>query len=261
MNATWKHRLVVLLFGMSLSRAQTFDVATFKLSPPPEGDKIFINTGRALNGRVDFSNASLADCIKFAYGISSDAQLAGPDWAKSKDWRYDIVGQAPHDTPRETLQIMVQKLLAERLKLVLHNEQRVLPYLALSAGKAPLKIQPSKDPTAQPPGFFVAGRIVSPAMSMSNLALLLSRFERQTILDRTELKGMYDVHLEWVPESLRNLPARPDGAPILFNGEPVDSRPSLSTAVQEQLGLKLETRKGPIEVLVVDSVEKTPAAN
>jgi uncharacterized protein (TIGR03435 family) len=258
---TRKRYLFVALLGMGLSRAQTFDVATVRLSPPPEGDRIVINTGRALNGKVDFSNASLSDCIKFAYGISSDAQLDAPDWAKSKDVRYEIVGQAPPDTPRETLQAMVQKLLAERLKLVLHSEQRVLPYVALVAGKAPVKIRPSKDPSAQPTGFNVAGRIVSPAMSMATLATLLSRFERQAILDRTDMKGMYDVRIEWTPESIRNLPLRPDGGPPMINGEPVVLGPSLSTALQEQLGLKLEARKGPVEVLVVDSANKTPVEN
>lgn len=251
MNSAWTQPLLVAVLGTCLSRAQTFDVATVKPSPPPEGDKIFINTGRALNGKVEFSNASLSDCIKFAYGISSDAQLDAPDWAKSKDVRYDIVGQAPPETPRETLQVMVQKLLAERLKLVLHGEQRVLPYLALVADKVPLKMQPAKDPSAQPTSFNVAGRIVNPAMRMSTLAMLLSRFERQTILDRSGLKGPYDVHLEWGP----------DGAPILINGEPADSRPSLATALREQLGLKLESRKGPVEVLVVDSVNKAPVEN
>ena len=81
--------------------ALEFEVATVKPSPPPEGDLININLGTARNGRLTFGNASLSDCLKFAYGIVSDAQLAGPDWIKSKSVRFDIVAQAAPDASRE----------------------------------------------------------------------------------------------------------------------------------------------------------------
>ncbi len=83
---------------------------------------------------------------------------------------------------------------------------------------------------------------------MKGLATLLSRFERETVIDLTGLEGQFEFKLEWTPD---NGPAPPDGA----------SAPSLFTAVQEQLGLKLESRKGPLDVLVVDHAEKVPTEN
>jgi uncharacterized protein (TIGR03435 family) len=227
--------------------AQEFEVAAVKQSPPPEGDTININLGTVRNGRLTFANASLSDCLKFAYNIASDAQLAGPDWIK--DARFDIVAQAPAATPREQLALMLQTLLAERLKVVLHHEQKTLPFLALVVGKNGPKFHEAKADPAPDTGFNVAGRIVRNQLSMRMLALLLSRFERQTVLDMTGLKGLFEVRLEWTPDDGR-APAAADSV-----------GPSLYTAVQGQLGLKLEARKGPVDVLVVDSAEKVPADN
>ena len=215
-----------------------FEVATLKQSPPPTGDLININLGRVLNDTVTFTNASLSDCLKFAYGIVSDAQLQGPDWIKSKAVRFDIVAKAPNGTPREQIMLMVQALLAERLKLELHHEQKQLSYLALIAGKGSPRLKESTSTGGNPS---VRGRIDAVHMAMPLLATLLSRFERQTIVDMTGLMGYYEFKLEWTPES-------GDG-------------PSLFTAVQEQLGLRLEARKSPLDVLVVDSAERIPAEN
>jgi len=242
--------IVFLANAISPAAAQKpeFDVATVKRSRPPEGNTININLGRIVNGKVELTNASLSDCINFAYGIVAESQLAGPDWIKSRtEVRFDIVAQALADTPREGLLLMLQSLLTERLRLVLHREQRELPFLALVAAKNGPKLQPSRVDAAQPTGVQVAGRIASPRMAMALLTTLLSRFERQTVLDRTGLEGWFDVRLEWTP-------AGPDGT--------VDAeRPTLFTAIQEQLGLRLESRKGPVEVLVVDSAEKFPTEN
>jgi uncharacterized protein (TIGR03435 family) len=99
-------------------------------------------------------------------------------------------------------------------------------------------------------------------MNMQTLATLLSRFERQTVLDKTGLAGFFQVRLEWTPERLRDLPLRPDGGLPQLNGQTIDpAGPSVYTAIQEQLGLRLESRKGPVDVLVVDSADKTPAEN
>ncbi len=83
----------------SLASAQPFEVATLKLSPPPQSNAININIGTARNGRVTLTNAILSDCLKFAYGLVSDAQLSGPDWINSGAIRFDIEGRSPADTP------------------------------------------------------------------------------------------------------------------------------------------------------------------
>jgi uncharacterized protein (TIGR03435 family) len=236
-----------------------FDVASVKVSQPAvAGQPISINLGTRRNGRVTLGNVTLSDCIRFAYSIVSDMQIAGPDWIKSGEPRFDIVAQASANTPDDQLLLMTQTLLADRLKLALHHEQRPLPFLALIVGKTGTKFG-----TANPGGTVSlrSGRIVHSQISMSILATLLSRFERQLVLDMTELNGDYDIKLEWTPDALRGRVPE-GGGPILLNGESVDPNgPSLVTAVSEQLGLRLESRKGPVDVLVVDHAEKVPTPN
>ena len=228
-----------------------FEVATVRASPPPPppGDRININLGTVRNGRVTFTNASLSDCLKFAYGIASDEQISGPDWIKSKAVRFDIVAQAPPSTTQEQLQLMLQALLADRLKLALHHEQKELSFLALMVGKNGPKMRATE--AAAPAGaggnHAMLGNILGNRISMQGLATLLSRFERQTVVDMTGLKGLFEVKLEWTPD---NQP-----------GVDADADPSIFTAVQEQLGLKLESRKGPLDVLVVDRADKAPMEN
>ena len=202
---------------------------------------------------MTFANATLSDCLKFAYGLRSDAQILGASWIKSKEVRFDIVAQASPETERSQIELMLQALLAERLNLVVHHEQKELTFLALVVGKNGPKLRPA---TAESPGGpMVLGRIINHQMTMPLLASLLSRFERQTIVDETGLTGAFDVNLEWVSE-------RSGGATAsdVRTAEAKDN-PSLFTAVQEQLGLKLEARKGPFDVLAVDSAEKVPTDN
>lgn len=236
-----------------------FEVATVKSSPPPEGS-IAINLGAVRNGQLTLTNASLSDCIRFAYGLVSDAQIAAPEWVKSKDVRFDIVAKAPPDTPREQFPLMLRPLLTERLKLAIHYEPREMSFLALVVGKNGPKIQPVKSAVPAPAGLQVAGRIASAQMSMQLLVTLLSRFQSQTVLDLTGLPGFYELKLEWTSDS--NRPVLPGANPNENPLTPANpSAPSLFTAVQEQLGLRLEPRKGPIDVLVVDHAEQVPGEN
>jgi uncharacterized protein (TIGR03435 family) len=226
-----------------------FEVATVKSSPPPTGDLININVGTVRNGKVTFGNASLSDCLKFAYGIVSDEQIAGPDWIKSRAVRFDIVAQAAPGTERDQLQPMLQSLLADRLKLALHHEQKELSFLALVVGKNGPKLREATAGAAASGDNIAARRhIVSNRMSMGLLATLLSRFEREIVVDQTGLKGLFEIKLDWTPD---------DGAAA----NDLATGPSIFTAVQEQLGLKLESRKGPLDVLVIDHAEKVPADN
>ena len=111
---------IILLMGfmtVGLMSAQTrrleFDVATLKAEAPLQpGESYSANLGTIRNGKVTLTNVTLSDCIKFAYGIVSDAQVVGPDWIKSRDVRYEIVGQAPPYTPQDQILVMLQKLLA-----------------------------------------------------------------------------------------------------------------------------------------------------
>lgn len=249
---------ISLIFSHAISaqaNASTpaFEVASLK---PVQitGDLYTANLGRAIHGEVTLTNATLADCIRFAYNITNDAQIAGPDWIRSKEVRFDIVAKAPADTPVDRLKLMLQALLAERFRLLTHREPRELPFLALTVAKNGPKLATAKDGPDTNSGPQVPGRIVSSQMSMLKLTTLLSRFLRQTVIDQTGLSGAYDVNLVWTPEDYR---------PLLNGVERTDvvPGPTIFTAVQEQLGLKLQSRKAPVEVLVVDQAEKTPVEN
>jgi uncharacterized protein (TIGR03435 family) len=142
----------------------------------------------------------------------------------------------------------MQALLAERFRLGLHREQRALAYYALEVAKGGSKLPAATDvPVSVPAGLQGQLRIISNRMPMSAVATLLSRYVRALAVDETGLAGDFEVKLLWTP----------DDRPI-----PDDERgPSVFTAVEEQLGLRLISKKGPMEVLVVDSAEKTPTAN
>ena len=210
------------------------------------GDSISINIGTIRGEEITFGNATLNDCIRFAYAIPSDAQIVGPEWIRSKQFLYDIDAKGAPGT-REQFQAMLQTLLAERFRLVTHREQKAMSYYALvPATKGPkMHLVPNVPSAFQ--GITNGGRIDS-ILAMPMLAYLLSRFETERpIVDRTGLGGLYGVKLEWALQQVHETTDAPG--------------PSLSTALEEQLGLKLEARKGPVDILVVDSAEKVPTAN
>src|ERR1700677_448422 len=122
-------RLILGLAGvLAVAQIPEFEVATVKSSPPPTGDLININLGNIRDGKLTFVNASLSDCLKFAWGIVSDEQISGPDWIKSKAVRFDIVAQIVPGTPRDQVELMLRALLADRVKLALHHEQKELSF-------------------------------------------------------------------------------------------------------------------------------------
>jgi len=243
-------RIIMLLVATSLAvlRAQTFEVASVKVPQAVFGQPYEINLGTFQHDTVTLTNVSLADCIRFAYGLSSDYQLSGPDWITSKELRYDIVAKKPPDATREQVFQMMQTLLAERFKLALHHEQRMLSYYALQLGRGGPKMPAASDDKASAPiGVQGQLRIISNRMPMSSVVTVLSRYMRAFVVDETGLAGDFEVKLVWTP----------DDRPI-----PEDQRgSSVFTAVEEQLGLRLVSKKGPMGVLVVDRAEKIPVEN
>jgi uncharacterized protein (TIGR03435 family) len=252
--------IIVASVDAQTERLPEFEVATVKAVPPsPPGQPININLGTIRNGRVTLNNVTLSDCIKFAYNMVSDAQVIGPDWITTGDIRFEVVAQAPPETPEERVRLMLQSLLSDRLKLEVHRDKKELPYFALVVGKNGHKLTPPKDTEVTPRTG--AGRISTNRMRMPVLAMLLSRFERAIVLDQTDLQGQYAIELQWTTDAIRRL-APPDGGLIRLNGEQIDPNgPTLYTAIQEQLGLRLDARKGPVEVIVIDRAEKVPAEN
>jgi uncharacterized protein (TIGR03435 family) len=134
------------------------------------------------------------------------------------------------------------------LKLRWHFEKREIAHLALVPGRSGPHLKPPNADGVVTAPFQRAGRIVHSDMPLDTLTRLLSRFEGQPVVDETGLSGTFTIQLDWVLENKTDAPDAPAG-------------PSLFTAVQQQLGLRLIARKSAIDVLVVDAVERTPAAN
>jgi uncharacterized protein (TIGR03435 family) len=236
--------------GFAADSGPRFEAATLKQAPPPAGDSYSITLGAINGSRLNLTNVTLSDCLKFAYGLVSDDQLVGPDWISSKMLLYDIVAVVPPDAPHEQVMAMTQALLAERLGLQVHHEQKELRYLALTEGKSGPKM-PVADASQPRNNSAGSAHLTGNRVSIALVATLLSRMEHQIVIDRTGLGGEFQVSLKWVPGSTGTGTAPEDNAPGA----------SLFTAIQEQLGLKLESRKGPLDVLVVDHADKVPAEN
>jgi uncharacterized protein (TIGR03435 family) len=143
---------------------------------------------------------------------------------------------------------MLQRLLKERFQMSLHTEQREMTHYELVVGKNGPKLKESTVGPGEATGAARLDGISSNRMRMNKLAMLLSRMTRMPVLDKTGLDAFYQFDLRYADEVSR---------------APVENQvwPSIFTAVQEQLGLKLESRKGPVEVLVVDHAEKIPSEN
>ena len=234
--------------ALALQSAPTeFEVATIKvLEPVPFGTNLPINIGGYRNGSFSMNNVTLGEALQFAYNLVSQDQISGPDWIKSRDTRYEIVGKTTADVELPQVRPMVAALLAERLKVVVRRESKTMPFLALVPAKSGPKLQPA-DPNPQGNGGY-RGKINGPQMPMSLLASLLSRFENQLIVDRTGLTGRYQMKLEYTPEDRVATAA-------------ADAPPTLTSALEEQLGLRLESRREPLDVIVVERAEKVPTGN
>ena len=238
-----KDILLLTAIALALS-AQTpaFEVASIKPNRSGGGPSSI----RSSAGRITMENVSLKKVTLWAYGIPDDREyaLAGPDWLTTE--HFDIQAKFPAETSPEQGRAMTQALLAERFKLALHKETRQLPIYALVVAKNGAKIHAVDD--GQPRTSGRLGDFEATKVPMQHFADLLARFMHQQVVDETGLAGVFDFALEWSPDEMSAEASASPG-------------PSIFTALQEQLGLKLEGRKGPVEVLVVDHIEKAPTEN
>ncbi|MBZ5617374.1 MAG: TIGR03435 family protein [Acidobacteriia bacterium] len=240
--------LAVRAFGQT-APAPTFEVASIK---PSKAEPRSISGVTSETGRISARNVTLRRCIRGAYNVPETQVLGGPKWID--DERYDIDAKAAGPAGDHDLMIMLQSLLAERFKLVFHREKRPMSGYALVVGKSGLKAQRST-PEAHSFTHARRGGIDAQACTMANLAQKLSDALHLPVADFTGVEGAFDIKLEWTPEDTQAKPPAggdkagtlaPDGA----------AGPSIFAALQEQLGLKLESRKVPTEVLVIDRADK-----
>jgi uncharacterized protein (TIGR03435 family) len=244
-------RLWVFLWAAVAMAQPAFDVASVKQGGPVRPDGLLdINLGRAAHGVVTLTNTTLSECIRYAYGLTNEEQIAGPAWIRDRSIRFSIEAKAPPDTPLDQRQLMLQALLKERFQLELHREPRKIAHLLLSVGKGGPKFTESSPDTPGGRVSYMPGNLEYRRIAVSAFAVLLSRVMKEPVLDKTGLTGLYDLKLEWTPD---------DAAPAEDAGP--TPKPDVFTAIQQQLGLKLEHSKEPLEVLVVDRAEKVPVGN
>jgi uncharacterized protein (TIGR03435 family) len=271
--------------------APAFEVASIK--PNKSGDnRVLIQL--PANGTLTATGITLRALIAFAYGEGRTLEdfriIGGPDWIGSD--RFDIVAKAGSDVPpgpNGPLSGMLRGLIDDRFKLVVHHEMRELPIFALvkakkddtlgpklthstvdcaamaaARGRGGPPVGPGVPP--QRPPLEAAGRpmcgmmngpgnIFAGGQTLAQIATMLSGRVGRVVIDRTGLTGTFDVELSWTPDQMPQTPAGPprQGGPPFPSIDP--NGPSIFTAVQEQLGLKLEATRGPVDVVVIDAVE------
>lgn len=242
-------RAAFLVAAAVILRAQsapppTFDVASVRLTQhgrTPDG-----YSHSSLNdshGRLDATNVSLEGLIEWAYHVKQ-YQIDGPEWLNSDSASYDIAAKTEPATPVSQLRQMLQTLLAERFKLQLHRETRKLTgYELLVAKNGPKALTPSAAGGSSINS--QNGKVTVQHTGMASFAEQLARWVRTPVFDKTGLAGAFDFNLDYAPDENR------DG----------ETRPSVYAALEQQLGLKLQGAKVPVEVLVIDRVERIPTEN
>jgi len=255
-----------VVFSQTTAAPPAFDVASVKPAPPPTEGKFMVQMGGD-PGMVDYKNVSLKTLVARAYEMK-DHQVSGPDWLDSA--RFDVVAKIPPNTPPGQIPLMLQTLLAERFKLTAHREQKVMPVYAMVVGKNGPKLKPVEgDPGGRMRmSISPRGRQMSGPTTMSALAGGLSQMLDRPVVDSTELKGTYDIDLEWVPDEregggmMAKMKAMAEAASTDPHGDPLGPNGfSLFGALQEKLGLRMEARKSPVDIVVVDSAQQVPTEN
>ena len=202
---------------------------------------------------LEIKGKTLEQLLLYGYGLHESQVLNAPDWTRAKRWHIEGFAGVPGQPNREQMASLVRKLLADRFGLVMHREQREMRVFALVTAKGGPKMTPSADDPNGPmhendsqSGGQAAMRVKN--VSMGELAGMLMRlFLDRPVVDQTGLTRRYDFQLNWTQDETR---APTDGS----------APPGLFTAIQEQLGLKLEPAKAPVDVMVIDKVEQ-PGAN
>jgi uncharacterized protein (TIGR03435 family) len=243
-------------FGQSADApAPAFDVASVKVSQPGPGAGPRLTERIQLSpGSVTMRNVRLKAAIRWAWHVS-EYQVTGPDWLDSE--RYEIAGKAAGPATDDQLRLMMQALLRERFKLALHLQTKELGAYLLVAGKNGPKVHEST--TEGETSVETNQRQMSVSIQRapaSQLVEMLSNFLRAPVIDMTGLKGRYDLTID-VAKYVADGAAQ--GKSV--ESTPMDTMALATTLLQAELGLKLEAKKMPLEVVVVDRAEKIPVEN
>jgi uncharacterized protein (TIGR03435 family) len=269
--------IIPLCCCAGFAQGPAFEVASIKPADPSPMGRIQIGMNVDA-GMLRYNNVSLKDCIRAAYRVK-DYQIEGPDWIG--ETRFNINAKLPAGASKEQVPEMLQSLLADRFKVQLHRETKPHAIYALVVDKGGPKLKPAGVPVGDAGVRGGGGRgnmmmMMGPdglhakasSATVSGMAEMISRFADRPVVDMTGIQGQYDFDLAFTPENVRNMPG---GGPVAMHapgpdgeGHPADAagheRNTIFDAVQ-RYGLKLEPRKAPMEILVVDRAEKAPTEN
>jgi len=267
------------LFGQSGATSLTFEVASIK---PSGSDDRRVSIMMQPGGGLRTTGSTLKMLLTMAYDVREFQISGGPAWINTD--RYDIVAKAersagaeiPRDDPRkmteeqrktvgDQMRERLRALLADRFQLTLHRETKEQSVYALVVAKSGSKLQESEKEGTGPRGPMMRmgrGELSGQGVQLDMLARTLSSQLGRTVIDRTGLKGNFDFKLTWTPDPGQSATPLGGGPPPGVDAPPPPdpNGPSVFTALQEQLGLRLESQKGPVEMLVIDRVEK-PSEN
>ena len=241
------HRAVSLsvfaLLALAADAPSTFEVASIR---PSQGGREAVDV---LPGSVTMRNMRLTGAIRWAYNVL-DVQVSGPDWLNST--RFDILAKAGGPAKEPEMQRMMQTLLADRFKLELHRQTKEVNAMVLIVAKGGHKL---KEVEQEGSPSFSTGKLnlTGKGATVAQLISFLSREIRLPIIDQTGLTGRYDYFMDinaYITDEMRNQA-----------GPPVEAPSIIANALQGQLGLKVEAKKMPLEVVVIDKMEKTPTDN
>lgn len=240
----------------------SFEVAVIKPSNPSD-----VEWGLGTKGNHFWAqNATLLDLISFAYELHVKQIVGGPPWCRTERFDVEAVPDFEGRPLRAQLQTMLRKLLADRFQLKVHTEKKKLEVYALVVASGGVKFRKSDAPPDAHPGYNFTELV--PVTEMKVMRMTMQGFAsamQRTVLDRpvideTGLSGRYDFVLQWTPDQSQFFQFRGAGVHIPSGSEEGNAPPGLFTAIQNQLGLKLEAKKALDDVYTIDHVEK-PSAN
>ena len=257
-----------LLLAASAAVAQSggaklsFEVASVKPSAPIVSKAGKERVGLTVSGsRVEINYTSLAELVRIAYRVKP-YQVTGPGPTVSD--HFDVQAKMPEGTSQDQMPEMLQTLLAERFKLTLHREQKEHAIYALVVGKNGLKLQetePADGPATSGWTKSGNGMRLDRKMTLTALADLMGRFADRPVVDMTDVKGTFQISIEVPFEGLMRAKTAAEAAARPGSDTPSDSAGFPMFDAAQKLGLKVEPRKAPMEVLVIDHADKLPTAN
>jgi uncharacterized protein (TIGR03435 family) len=246
-SATLWGTTLVLVTGVCAQESTLIEVASVK----PSGNTMADSNFDSVRGRLTATNITVRELIRLAYDVKDFQIGQAPRWIDSQRFDISVKSVRTDANSLEDVKQLVRELLAGRFQLTTHRNSKQMAVYLLVVAREGSKLMAHNDAGPRTRGG--CGRLVGRRVTAYDVARILSRQVDRAVLDRTGLAGEYDFQLDFTPDSgpCRTASDSPGASSAVDSG-----LPSLYTAVQQQLGLKLEPSRGPVELLIIDRVEK-----